>query len=105
MCVRVSENNINCSITNKYDFKWQYRQQYDKNIMTIDTSHAVRRRPGQILERHDLAEDSTRQAILETAYGGGLRPTTGHYGCPMMMTFQMCVARIKILIVNVALHI
>ena len=36
------------------------------------------------MERHDLAEDSARQANLETAFGG-LRPTTGHYGCLVMM--------------------
>ena len=34
--------------------------------------------------RHDLAEDSARQANLETACWG-LCSTTGHYGCPMMM--------------------
>ena len=38
---------------------------------------------GEILERHDLAEDSTRQANLETACWG-LRPNTGHCRCPMM---------------------
>ena len=48
-----------------------------------ETSQAVERRPRQILERHDMAEESTRQANLEMARGG-LRPTTGHYGCPMM---------------------
>ena len=32
-----------------------------------ETSQAVERRPGQILERHDMAEDSTRQGHLETA--------------------------------------
>ena len=31
-----------------------------------ETSLAVERRPGQILERHDMAEDSTRQGNLET---------------------------------------
>ena len=48
---------------------------------------AVERRPGQTLERHDLAEASTRQANLETAC---LRATTGHNGgamVMMMMTF------------------
>ena len=50
---------------------------------TRETSQAVERRPGQILERHDMAEDSTRQANMETACWG-LRPTTGHYDCPMM---------------------
>ena len=48
-----------------------------------ETSQAVERRPGQISERHDLAEDSTRQANLEVACWG-LRPTTVHYGCTMM---------------------
>ena len=43
---------------------------------TRETSQAVGRRPGQILERDDLAEDCTRQANLETA-SWGLRPTTG----------------------------
>ena len=49
-----------------------------------ETSQAVERRPGQILERHDMAEDSTRQGHLETTCWG-LRPTTGHNGCLMMM--------------------
>ena len=34
---------------------------------TRETSQAVERRPGQILGRHDMAEDSTRQGNLETA--------------------------------------
>ena len=34
---------------------------------TRETSQAVERRPGQILERHDMAEDSIRQGHLETA--------------------------------------
>ena len=34
---------------------------------TRETSQAVERRLGQILERHDLAENSARQANLETA--------------------------------------
>ncbi len=33
---------------------------------TRETSQAVERRPGQILERHDMADDSTRQGNLET---------------------------------------
>ena len=49
-----------------------------------ETSQAVERRPGQILKRHDMAEDSTRQSHLETTCWG-LRPTTGHNGCLMMM--------------------
>ena len=35
---------------------------------TRETSQVAERRPGQILERHDLAEDSTRQANLEAAW-------------------------------------
>ena len=31
---------------------------------TRETSQAVERRPGQILERHDMAEDSTRQGNM-----------------------------------------
>ena len=50
---------------------------------TRETSQAMERRPGQILERHDMAEESTRQGSLETACWG-LRPTTGHNGCLMM---------------------
>ena len=38
----------------------------------------------QILERPYMAEDSTRQGNLETACRG-IRPTTGHNGCLMMM--------------------
>ena len=34
---------------------------------TRETSQAVDTRPGQILEGHNLAEDRTRQANLETA--------------------------------------
>ena len=34
---------------------------------TRETSQAVERRPVQILDRHDMAEDSTRQDNLETA--------------------------------------
>ena len=41
---------------------------------TRKTSQAAERRPGQILERHDLAEDCSRQANLETICRG-LRPT------------------------------
>ena len=51
---------------------------------TTETSQAVERRHGQILERHDLADDCASWAYLE-ATGGGHRPTTGHYGCPIMM--------------------
>ena len=32
--------------------------------MTGETSQAVDGQPGQILEQHDLAEDSTRQANM-----------------------------------------
>ena len=39
-----------------------------------------------------MAEDSTRQVNLETACRG-LRPTTGHYGCLMMMNDNLDKAR------------
>ena len=55
---------------------------------TRETSQAVERRPGQILERHDMAEDSTIQGNLETACWG-LRPTTGHNGCLMNDEWMM----------------
>ena len=48
---------------------------------TRDASQLAERRPGQILERRDLAEDNTIQAKCMLR----LCPTTGHYGCPMMM--------------------
>ena len=51
---------------------------------TRETSQTVERRPEQILERNDMTEDSTRQGHLETTCWG-LRPTTGHNGCLMMM--------------------
>ena len=35
---------------------------------TKETSQEVERRPGQILERPDMAKDSTRQGNLETAF-------------------------------------
>ena len=72
---------------------------------------AVERRPRQILERHDMAEKSTRQGNLETACWG-LRPTTGH-NCCLMMTMMMVTSasisvstvvyyRFKRLIVDIA---
>ena len=54
---------------------------------TRETSEAVERWPGQILERHDMAEDSTRQGTLEAACWG-ICPTTGHNGCLMMMNMN-----------------
>ncbi len=38
-----------------------------KEKTTRETSQAVERRPGHILERDAMAEDSTRQGNLETA--------------------------------------
>ena len=55
---------------------------------TRETSQAVERRPGQILERHNLADDSTRLANLETACWG-LRPTTAIQWWGMMMILEM----------------
>ena len=72
------------------DDRWTSRvttwRPYDKKRR--ETSQAVERRPGQILERHDMAEDSTRQGHLETTCWG-LRPTTGHNGCLMMLMINM----------------
>ena len=39
----------------------------DTEKTTRETSQAMERRPGQILERHDMAAESTRQGNLETA--------------------------------------
>ena len=44
---------------------------------TPETSHAMKRRPGQILEGYDLSEETTRQVNLVAACRG-FRPTTGH---------------------------
>ena len=44
------------------------------HCLTRETSQAAERRPGQILERYDLAEDSIRQPDLEAGCRG-LRPT------------------------------
>ena len=50
-----------------------------------ENSQAVERRPGQIQEGHDKAEDSTRQDTFAAA----LRPTTGHYyGCVIAMMWS-----------------
>ena len=38
-----------------------------KENTTRETRQAVERRPGHILEGHDLAEDSPRETNLETA--------------------------------------
>ena len=69
------------------DDRWTSRvttwRPYDKKKTSRETSQAVERQPGQILERHDMAEDSTIQGHLETTCRG-LRPTTGHNGCLMM---------------------
>ena len=71
-------------ISNVRNMKWSYRQGISTASKMTDgprvspfgdhvtrkddkTSQAVERRPGQILERHDLAEDSTTQPNLETA--------------------------------------
>ena len=51
---------------------------------------AVERRPRQILERRDMAEESTIHGYLETACCG-LPPTTGHNGCLMMMMMMMMI--------------
>ena len=64
---------------------WAVTRKDDK-----EASQTLEKRPGQILEGHDVAEDSTRQANLEMAWWG---PSTEHYGCPMMMTTkrEICI--------------
>ena len=56
-----------CHINRLKDEIWSSRITTWKSYMTRETSHAVKRRPGQILEGHDLAEDNARQANLEAA--------------------------------------
>ena len=66
------------------DLACHHLESIRQEMTTREISQAVERRSGQILERHDLAEEGTRQANLETACLG-LRPTTGHYDCPMII--------------------
>ena len=68
---------------------------------TRETSQAAERRPEQILDRHDMAEDSTRQGNLETACWG-LRPTTGHNGCLMMM--MVTIGKFTVSVSNTIIH-
>ena len=50
------------------DLAYRHLEIIRQEKTTRETSQAVDRRPGrQILERHDMAEDSTRQGNLETA--------------------------------------
>ena len=49
------------------DLECHHLETIRQENMTRETSHAVKRQPGQILEGQDLAEDSTRQANLEEA--------------------------------------
>ena len=77
------------------------RLKYDRWTSRITTWHMTRKddkgdQPSggettwKILQRHDLAEDSARQANLETTCRD-LRPTTGHYSCPMMFHKYMTI--------------
>ena len=58
----------------------------------MKTDKTVERRTRRLLEGYHLAEDSARYADVEAALSG-LRPSTGHYGCSMMvieyMPFQL----------------
>ena len=49
------------------DLAYHHLETIRQEKTTRETSHAVERRPGHILERHDLAEGSTRQGNLEPA--------------------------------------
>ena len=58
---------------------------------------AVERRPGQILERHDMAEESTRQGNLETTYAEAFaQPRDCHNGRLMMMMMSQCLYGAKV---------
>ena len=49
------------------DLTCHHLETIGKEKTTRETSQEVERQPGQILERHDMADDSTRQGNLETA--------------------------------------
>ena len=49
------------------DLACHHLESIQQDNMTREISQAVGKRPGQILERHDLAEDTTIQANLDTA--------------------------------------
>ena len=49
------------------DLAYHHLETTRKEKTTRETSQAVERRPGQILERQDMAEDSAIQANMETA--------------------------------------
>jgi len=51
----------------------------------------VEKRTRRLLEGHLLAEDSARYASVEAACWG-LCPTSGHYGCTMMMMMMKILA-------------
>ena len=48
----------------------------------------VEKQTKRLLEGHHLAEDNARYADVEVA-SRGLRPTTAHYSCTMMMMMMM----------------
>ncbi len=57
------------------DLACHHLETIQQEKMTRETSQAVERRPGQILERHYLAEDNTRQAR-----GDGILRPSPNYG-------------------------
>ena len=77
-------------ISNVRTMKWSRADQRRPMDLALEdhttqvTSQMMEIRPEKILEGHDLEEDSTRHGNLATACWG-LRPATGHYGCPMMI--------------------
>ena len=48
------------------DLAWYNLETISQEKKTRETSQAMERQPGHILERHDMAENSTRQGNLET---------------------------------------
>ena len=55
------------STASKMDLMCHHVEAIRQEQTTRETSQSMGRRPGQILERHDLEKDSTRQGNLETA--------------------------------------
>ena len=66
-CVSIPTRMVTLIQRRPMDLACHHLETIRQERTTRETSQVVERRPGQILERHDLAEDSTRQANLEAA--------------------------------------
>ena len=68
--VNTEKNEMAGHINSLKDDRWTSRvttwRPYDKKRKQMETSQALERRPGQLLQ-HDMTEDSIRQANLETS--------------------------------------